>query len=218
MIFPIFASVVLFCIFLAFAIKRTNRKEQSQNELFWEKEAEANQTRKKSLDDLRFIVIPEERTALFGDVEEIPPTVNESVNCIAFLKEAKIVNFNNISNTDLKLMYGAANLALLTEYDQNYTSLIRSLQIYGEYFISQNDFEHALLVLEYAVATGCDSISIYKMLCDIYRAQQDSSKMNYLLSTASLLPGITKGPILRYLTQNAPKDTPDEESILDILD
>lgn len=218
MIFPIFASVVVFSVILGIIIKRNDRKTKKENEKFWEREAQADNTRKQSLDDLRYIVIPDEITNLFGEDEDVPEEISEPYRILNFLKGTKIVNFSNITNTDLKLMYGAANLPILTEYDQNYISLIRSLQIIGDYFYGIQNFEKAKLVLEYAVATSCDSMGIYKTLCDIYREENDSSKINYLLSTASLIPGITKGAIIRYITENGPTDKPAEESILDIVD
>ena len=46
----------------------------------------------------------------------------------------------------------------------------------------------------------------------------EESKLDYLISSASLLPGLTRGPILRYLKSLRPEDTGEQESILDILD
>ena len=43
------------------------------------------------------------------------------------LKDEQIVNFTGISNTDLKLSFGAANLPTLSRFDQNYTLLARAL-------------------------------------------------------------------------------------------
>jgi hypothetical protein len=88
----------------------------------------------------------------------------------------------------------------------------------GEYFHAAGDKETAKLMLEFAVSSGSDSIGTFKLLSSIYIDEQDFSKINYLISSASLLTGLTKGPILKHLHEIAPSDKENEESILDILD
>ena len=48
------------------------------------------------------------------------------------LSTQKIVNLTGYTNTDLKLSYGTANITCLTEYDQNYTLLVSTLQKWAE--------------------------------------------------------------------------------------
>ena len=43
----------------------------------------------------------------------------------------KLLNLSGISNTDLKLQYGHANLDLLAEYDQNFSNLLRCLDSFN---------------------------------------------------------------------------------------
>lgn len=226
MIFPFFATLIIFCIWLAYEIKKSNRKSEKAEEAFWDKEARANATRAKSLDDLHYIVIPEdvlnilkEFNNLYPKSVEIPDhRIKDVQDAYSHLSECKIVNFSNISNTDLKLMYGAANLPTLTLYDQNFILMIRTLQTAAEYFREHSENTKAKQLLEFAIASGSDSMNTYKLLSEIYKEENDSSKINYLISSASLLNSITKGPIVSYLQEQAPADSTDEESILDILD
>ena len=202
MIFPVFASVVVFCIWLAYEIRKSNKKGDKAEKAFWAREAEADKTRKMPLDDLHYIIIPDEiykpflndKGEFIENDESFEKVFSEALTAFKHLKTSKIVNFSNISNTDLKLTYGAANLPELTLYDQNFVLLIRTLQ---------------------AMA---DSIGTYKLLSSIYLEEEDTSKINYLISSASLLTGITKGPILNHLHEIAPSDKEKEESILEILD
>ena len=60
MIFPVFASVVVFCIWLAYEIRKSNKKGDKAEKAFWAREAEADKTRKMPLDDLHYIIIPDE--------------------------------------------------------------------------------------------------------------------------------------------------------------
>lgn len=214
--FPIFASILVFCIWLAYEIRKANKKSDKSLRAFREREAKADATRKQSLDSLQYIVINDEILNLLN--ENFPEELKETASHLERLKDAKTVNLSNITNTDLKLMYGAANLPLLTEYDQNYLLLTRCLIEMGEYYNEHKDFGKAKLVLEFAVSTGCDSVGVYKILTDIYNSENDTAKLNYLKSSASMLNGITKGPIMDYLYSVAPQDKSLEESIFDILD
>ena len=226
MIFPVFASVIVFCIWLAYEIKKSNKKGEKAEKAFWAREAEADNTRKVPLDDLHYIVIPEEiykpflnqKGEFIESDESHEKAFAEALIAFKHLKTSKIVNFSNISNTDLKLTYGAANLPELTLYDQNFVLLIRTLHSMGEYFLTKGDKETAKNMLEFAVSSGSDAISTYKLLGSIYLEEEDFSKINYLVSSASLLTGLTKGPILTYLHDLVPTKEEKEESILEILD
>ena len=224
--FPFFASVIVFCIWLAYEIRKSNKRGEKAEKKFWDKEMEADKTRKKPLDDLHYIVIPDEIFAPFCDKngefiepdEDAEQVYKEAVTAFKHLKNSKIVNFTNISNTDLKLTYGAANLPELTLYDQNFLLLTRTLQAMGDYFLKRNDKETAKLLLEFAVSSGSDSIGTYKLLSGIYKEEEDYTKINYLISSASLLTGLTKTPILKHLNDLVPTEKEKEESILEILD
>ncbi len=214
--FAFFASIIVFCIWLAYEIRKHNKKSKKTTEAFWQKETLADSTRKQSLDDLNYIVLPSEILHIFGD--KIPDCIQESANFLGYTTEMKIVNLSFITNTDLKLRYGAANLEELSTYDGNFTNLLKHLNAIGEYFISAEETDKALLVLEYAVSIQSDLISTYRMLASLYDQTGNTAGLDYLINTASILPGLTKGPILRLLHEMRPEDTDEPESILDILD
>lgn len=225
--FPIFASALLiFCIGLAIIMSLSKKKEQKIKQAYENREREADETRAKPLDDLQYIVIPDEVMNIFRQengefleiVEGMPKSMADGIQSMMHLSTAKIVNLNNISNTDLKLTYGAANLNKLSEFDQNYVLLCRTLLEVGEYFVSLDNKDTAKLLYEYAVCSGSDSMATYKNLCDIYKEEQDATKINFLISNVSLLTGITKGPILKYLNEACSPDKDLEASILDILE
>jgi len=214
--FPIFASVIVFCIWLAYEIRKHNKKSKQVLDSYLEKEQKANSTRAKSLDGLNFVEIPD---YVYNALPNpIPAKLEDCSKLLQHLKESKIVNLSHISNTDLKLKYGASNLDILSEYDQNYITLLRVLNTLSEYHYEKGDTDITRRLLEFAVEVQSDNISTYKMLAEIYCNNHEDSKLDYLISAASLLPGLTRGPILRYLKSLRPEDTDAQESILDILD
>ena len=125
-----FASVVALSIAIAVNVRRNKKTQAAINQDFWTREKEANSTRRKSLDDLDYIHIPIEQfpMSLLEDV----PKVDDYKQIIMTLKDLPVVNFTGISNTELKLRYGAPNIDILTQYDQNYTLLVRTLQQWAQ--------------------------------------------------------------------------------------
>ena len=110
--FPFFASFIVFCLWLSYEIHKHRNQEQKNIDAFWEKELAANRTKRKSLDNLNYIQIP---------LESFPMTLLKDNSVIAECQEIleelskeKIVNFTGISNTDLKLTYGAPNIKILS--------------------------------------------------------------------------------------------------------
>lgn len=214
--FPIFASVIVFCIWLGYEIRKHNKKDQKIINSFWEKENRANNTRAKSLDGLNYIQIPD--FLIQALPTPAPPQLEDCEKLLQHLQEGRIVNLSHITNTDLKLKYGASNIDTLSEYDQNYITLLRVIQTLADYHEKEGNTDTLLSLLEYAVSIQSDSISTYKKLADLYCSMGKEEKLDYLISNASLLPGLTQKPILTYLTSLRTEDTNHEESILDILD
>lgn len=210
------ASIIVFCIWLAYEIRKHNKKDKKVLDTFWEKEQKANNTRAKSLDGLNYIEIPE--TVYAALPSPLPVELEDCSKLMQHLKQNKIVNLSHITNTDLKLKYGASNLDTLSAYDQNYISLLRVLQTLSDYHYEKGNIDTARELLEFAVSIQSDNIGTYKMLAQIYCDNGEENKLDYLISAASLLPGLTQKPILRFLKSLRTEDTDPEESILDILD
>ena len=212
----ILASVIVFCIWLAYEIRKHNKQDKKVLDSFWEKEQKANATRAKSLDGLNYVEIP---ASVYNALPSpLPADLEDTAKLLQHLKENKIVNLSHITNTDLKLKYGASNLDTLSAYDQNYITLLRVLQTLSDYHYERGNIDTARSLLEFAVSIQSDNIGTYKMLAKIYCDSGENAKLDYLISAASLLPGLTQKPILRFLKSLRPEDTDSEESILDILD
>ena len=128
--FIINASVLIFSAAIYLYIRKTSKTDAHSQDDFWAKERAANSTRRKPLDDLDYIQLSIEDFPM-SLLEDIPK-VDDYKQIIQSLSELPIVNFTGISNTDLKLRYGAPNIELLTSYDQNYTLLVRTLQQWAQ--------------------------------------------------------------------------------------
>ena len=107
MLFLCFGMFLIILSVLAFFRNRSVRRSEDATEAFWSREYESNHIRKKDISDLSYIEIP---------LDALPLHVCSSERCISLesqltaLAGKKIVNLSNLSNTDLKLTYGTANL------------------------------------------------------------------------------------------------------------
>ena len=193
------SSLGLFIIFLAivsFYRKRHDRLQQETDENFWEREQESNFVRRKDISGLPYINIPFEHFSIgaFSDSQ-----LSELESSITALKDKKILNLTGQTNTDLKLLYGPANLAVLIECDQNFTDMLQLFSQYVNRLMELNHLDAAIPVLEFCVDVGSDISSHYTTLADYYKNTHQPEKLQSLQEKASCLNSLMKTPILEKL-------------------
>lgn len=198
---PVLTSVVIFVILLFWFIKRSAKKSRDEMEAFISRENEANSARRQPIDDLPYITIPEE---LFLIKYNESAKMQEVMRNLDFLKDKKILNLTGISNTDLKLKYGAANLPELSECDERYTLLVRSLQSFAECLSENGSEQEAIRILEFSISTGSDILGSYTLLAGLYKKAGTPEKINTLKEKAVSLNSLTAPSIMRMLEKASP--------------
>lgn len=208
--YPFFASFIVFGFLFSFSLKKRTKKEKQYVDNFWEREREADSTRRKSLENLDYIAIPLGELPM--DVLTQLPEIKEYHDKIRELADKKIVNFAGYSNTELKLEYGAPNINLLSEYDQNFEDLITLLQEWASLLL-QNWGEGAQLcpeeerkqaakkILAYAVSIGTDITDSYEKLVKLYLEYGEQEKIPALREKAEKIRSLSKPRILTLLTE-----------------
>ena len=199
--FSIFATIAVISAFIWFYMGMTNKKVRFDTESFWERERRANSTRKQPLDLLPYITVPLETLPFIESTEN--ETLKGCQDQILFLSGQKIVNLTGISNTDLKLQYGVANLNALSDYDQNCTILIRTLHSWSKELCSLGLKEDAIRVLEFAIACKTDIKGSYLLLADLYTERQEYEKIESLIETAESLNCLMKDSIVAQLKEKS---------------
>ena len=194
-----FASVATLSIAIAVNIRKNKKDQAAIEQDFWAREREANSTRRKSLDNLDYIKIPIEKLpmSLLSDV----PKAEDYKQIIQTLAELPIVNFTGISNTELKLRYGAPNIDLLCGYDQNYTLLVCTLQQWAQLLYDSGYINEALHMLEFSVSTGTDVSATYRLLCQIYIQLNTPEKIGSLYPIVEVLHSAMQKTIVRILQE-----------------
>ncbi len=197
-----FASFIGFALIIYTLIRRQKKLGQARDKSFWERERESNFVRRKSLDGLNYISIPLEQfpTRLLQDNEK----VQEYIEIISNLTSRKILNLTGKTNTDLKFEYGTANITALTEYDQNYLVLVRTLQQWADALIAAGYTEDATILMEFAISTGSDVSSTYYRLADYWLSQGETAQVERLITIAEGLNSTNKKTIIRNLKEKLP--------------
>ena len=158
-------------------------------ESFWERENEANNVRRKPIDHLDYISIP---SSLPYDIATDNDNIAACIRTIEGIKEDKVLNLTGYTNTDLKLEYGAPNITDLSRYDQNYTTLVTSMQKWADELITLGYEEEAVRIMEFMVSTKCDIGKTYRLLGKYYLQRNENDKFDNLISTIDEIKSINK--------------------------
>ena len=158
----IFIFIILILIFRFFCNRHTAKQEKVLEE-FWEKERQANNTRKQSIEALDYVHL---------SAELIPGTLHtEEEGKLFALTTEKMIDLTEYTNTDLKLKFGVSNLEILSEYEQNYVSMIRLIPEYARQLHSAGLTTEAKKLLEFGMNLENNSGSIYSTFKELYQSQ-----------------------------------------------
>ncbi len=184
------AFLIMFAVFCAWVFiesRLKTRKEEEIEEAYWERESRANATRRKSIEHLDYITIPENLYLNLLDDNIETQSIRDTIDG---LRGEKILNLTGYSNTDLKLEYGAANLTVLSACDSNYTCLATTLQKWADLLADNGYKAEAIEVMEYLVSTRVDIGRTYKFLAAYYIENLMEDELNSLIETAQSLKSL----------------------------
>lgn len=183
----LFIGFIIICITISYTISHNSKLENATSDDFWEREQKGNFVRKQPTDDLSRIVLDDTLPYETDCDEDLAPIMSK----INSLREKEIINLTGITNTELKLRYGLPNLDYLTECDGNFTNLAVYLDKWSEYLISHNRNEDALKVLEFAAECNVDIGNIYMNLAKIYTSNNQTYKIDSLITKCESLNSLT---------------------------
>ncbi len=186
---------IIILILMQIYFKRNNNKTAGSNEDFFKRESEANQSRKRDISNLNYIIIPDNLPFIKTDIAEISNAEQNIKN----LKDEKILNLNGKTNTDLKLEYGVANLSELTIYENNFHTLCREIINLAKALIDNGYEKEAVSFLEFGIRSRSDLSANYVMLAEIYSKNGENEKINHLKKYAETLNTITKDYIIKKI-------------------
>ena len=180
---------IIFVVVFTIMLRRLSSRDRKIQDEFWDRELRSNTVRKKDISSLSYITIPLD-TFPIGKYADLRG-----------LADRQILNLNGASNTDLKLTYGVPNFQFLSECDENFAVLARTLVRYGNRLFALGHAQEAETVLAFGVACHSDIVSNYTLLADIYRALGKDNKLDSLIASANTLDSSRKDAILKKLAE-----------------
>ena len=183
--------IIAFLVVLNVRIRKSNRQQQNAEEAFWERENRANATRKQDVSNLPYITIPKE--IILSNIG------TDSEKKLSNLSEKQILNLTGLTNTDLKLEYGVANLEFLSSCDEHFTELVTALTDYSKDLLDRDMNKEARSVLEYAVSVQADAKPLYIRLAKLYLESGTPEKIDDLITAADQLHSLSKTSIVADL-------------------
>lgn len=173
--------VLVFLLVYKYKRSQLEKEEDQQQAEYNALEAKASLPIKRPLTDLPTITIPIDQLPFHENkgrkLDKIQATIQS-------LSKETICNFNGVSNTELKLKYGAGNLNELTEYDQNYLLLVRTLADWSAQLYELDLLDDAITVANFAIECKSDVSKTYATLARIYKHQNRMDNLYQLLPIA----------------------------------
>ncbi len=185
LIFPYF--IILVVIF-QFFLRKGSKRDEERTRAFWKREAAANAVRKKDISNLNYIKIPDSLLKVTSDVPATADALAEFCAC----KDTTMLNLTGLSNTDLKMEYGPANLEVLSAYDENCSRLLRSIVTCAECLKNDGRDDAAVEFLTFGISCNTDITANYTMLAEFYAARDDKEGIDRLIQSANSINSITK--------------------------
>lgn len=195
----IYLGIFIFLVaLLSLYRKKASKKRQEVDEHFLEREAAANNIRRQDISGLPYITIHLDKFPI-GNFKDEELSHYESV--LEALSERQILNLGTLTNTDLKLQYGPANLDILTDCEQRFITLCQTLISYAERLLALGHTAEAQTVLEFGISCGSDISRNYLLLAGIYRESGRQEQIKELIREAEKLDSMMKNSILKHLNE-----------------
>ena len=187
--------IIAFCVVFKTIV---NRKPKSDPEAeFLALERKANLTPRKDISDLPYIKVPIHELPL--DVPTDSEETMERQDTIRSMSNKQILNLTGMTNTELKLKYGAPNINILSSADANYTRLVQAISYLAADYMDHEHIEEARELLEYGVSIGTDSRKAYLMLASIYKEEGHPEKIPDLIKSALSIRSLLRDSIISSL-------------------
>lgn len=206
------------CLLVARSVIMSRNSDNNDSKKLWEREAEANSVRKQDISKLNYILLPIDKLPMQSLLDIGEHKLYDELSAFASIKA---LNLSAYTNTELKLLYGPANLEELSRYDDNFTSLIRLLHKAGTLLSNANDsidvndtcsipqpngalpessqINAAIAFLEYAVSIGSDISGTYELLGTLYKQTENNYAFDKLIISASKVTSLSKDVTLSKL-------------------
>ncbi|MBQ7725146.1 MAG: hypothetical protein IJT63_05985 [Lachnospiraceae bacterium] len=179
-----FTSVILIGLVINNAIRRSNARSKKIRDEFWERERSSRATPGRSTEDLKFIQFPDD---LPLHISTDDPQIKEYQETLVNITKKPVINLSGISNTDIRLAYGAPNMEELSRADERFIVLCRTLNNLADSYGKEGYKDEGTRLLEFAVSEGSDIKETWTMLGQFYLDAGNTGALSDLIAKAGKL-------------------------------
>lgn len=195
-----FILFIIFLIWFSYEKKKNSKAIEQEERSFWDREEEANRSRKKDISELPYLVIPDDAfDDIFGASNDTD--ILNLENRIQNLAHSRMIDLSDYTNTDLKLYYGIGNFQELTQYDQNYLNFLDCLTALGNELLTHQLTNQALAAFQLSLTIGSDKSADYIGLGKCYQALDQPEELIELISSVKQSELDFKERIISELTK-----------------
>lgn len=181
-IFPIF---IILLALLAFKRNNHAKHQKETSDAFLAQERLANSTRRQDISALDYLNLSLDMLPM-GKYQDA--ALSDCEDTLHSLIGKRIINLSDKSNTELKLLYGPTNLDALTEYDNNFVLLAKTLVTYAQREDELEHFADAITILEYAMTIQSDISQNYLHLARLYKKTNMPEKITGIYTALENMP------------------------------
>lgn len=166
----VLSVAAVFAVFIFSA--RHSKKRDEKKERFLEQEEAANSVRKKDIDPELFYA---------ADLTAMPPVPEGDPHQVQRCAKRTMIWFKKpLTNLELKMQYGPAQMDKIAEYEENLNSYLKALTKWA----AEASDQDALKILQLAISLGSEYRDSYKLAADIYHKQGDKYGLDALKAHA----------------------------------
>jgi hypothetical protein len=203
MAFPSFFIIFVISIFVfQHHLRKNNKIENKAKNEFWQKERKSLVVRKKEFSKEDYIVPDITNLTLSIPKDMVPGDelqLKQLVKKIKDLSTHDMMNFSDLSNTELRLRFGTANQSIITNNEYTYNNFLKALASYANLMNDYNLAEESMIALEQCISLGSDFSEHFSHLGQLYINKHMQTELNSLKETANNLISLNKKGILEKL-------------------
>ncbi len=178
-------SILLFCVILNYAIRKSNIRDRDDSLRSSGKKRHKTGTPEKMLSEIHFISFPEN---LLTEITTENPKIIDNLTTLRRLAKAQVINMGGITNDEIRDIYGDQNFEHLSMADQRYMNLCRVLLTLSEECFKSGLPDEAEKFLKFAIDTETDFLPIWQTLGEYYLDTDRSDSLKALRDKAFSLP------------------------------
>ena len=178
-------SILLFCVILNYAIRKSNIRDRDDSLRSSGKNRHKTDTPEKKLSDIHFISFPEN---LLTEITTENSKIIDNLTTLRRLAKAQVINMGGMSNDEIRETYGDQNFEHLSMADQRYMNLCRVLQTLSEECFKSGLPDEAEKFLKFAIDTDTDFLPVWQTLGEYYLNTDRSDSLRDLRDKAFSLP------------------------------